>query len=67
MNLGVASAHPVRTPGPTILENEPLDTALPKLSASGTGERVRSMSTRRGTTAVAAGVDDGVEEVVVGH
>lgn len=66
MNFGVASAQPVRTPGPTILENEPLDMAFPKLSAEGVGERVRSMSTRRGTGAVFA-VEERVEVVDVGH
>ncbi len=52
MNFGVASAHPVLTPGPAILENEPLDIAFPKLSADGTGSMLRSISTRRGRSAL---------------
>ena len=51
MNFGVASDHPVLTPGPEILENDPFDTALPKSSGPGIGSKVRSISTRRGSSA----------------
>jgi len=47
----VPSTHPQRTPGPAILENEPLEQALPKPSApsrSAPPSMSRSTSTRRG-------------------
>lgn len=52
--LGVPSHHPVRKPGPKILENDPFETALPKPSApclSAPPSRYLSMSTIRGKPA----------------
>ena len=64
-NFGVASAQPVLTPGPAILENEPLDMAFPKLSGAGTGSNARSTSTSRGKIAFD---NEEVEDVgEVGH
>ena len=63
MNLGVASDHPVRTPGPAILENDPFDIAFPKLSSDGSGWSVLSRSTSRGNNEFDKDSFEVVEEV----
>lgn len=67
MNLGLASAHPVRTPGPAIFENVPEERALPNDSLEGVGERVASMSTRRGRRAWGSEGEEVGEEVGEGE
>lgn len=54
----------MRTPGPVIFEKDPLLTALPKLLPEGEGGRARSMSIRRGRSAVVR-EEGGVGMVVV--
>jgi hypothetical protein len=65
VNLGVASAQPVLTPGPAIFENEQFDIAFPKRSADGLGSMVRSMSTKRGRSAWPLSEDASVDSEVV--
>ena len=63
MNLGIDSDHPVLTPGPAILENDPLDMVFPKLSLGGTGSKVLSKSTSRGNIALDRELAEVVEDV----
>lgn len=70
MNAGVASAHPTRQPGPTILLKLPLLTQLPNLS-TGPLSKVRSMSIRRGSIDLYAGYEvevarDDIDEEIEG-